>query len=161
MPGDERKTRVKILIGSDHAAYQQKQIIMQMLEELGHEYEDMGAFTNEEPANDYHLIGAEVSQYVVDGKADRGILMCGTGIGMSVAANKVPGADAALCYSLFGAKMSREHNNAKVLVLGARMVGDDLAKEIVKVWLTAGYTGGRHEIRNANLRKIEAKYQRE
>jgi ribose 5-phosphate isomerase B len=150
---------LKIAIGSDHAAFKLKQMIMQHLKDLGHHYEDLGAFTDAEPANDYHLIGARVAHAVVEGKADLGIIMCGTGIGMSIAANKVPGASAALCDNLFNARKSREHNNANVLVLGARVVGDELAKEIVTTWLDTDYTYGRHETRNVNLRAIERRYQ--
>jgi ribose 5-phosphate isomerase B len=149
---------MKIALGSDHAAFELKEMLKVYLTELGHEYEDLGAFTDDVPANDYHLTGAEVATTVVEGKADRGILMCGTGIGMSIAANKVPGANAALCYSLFGAQKSREHNNANVLVLGARMTGVDLVKEIVQTWLVTEYAGGRHEPRNANIQKIEQRF---
>lgn len=149
---------MKIAIGSDHAAFRLKQTIKQLLDELGHEYDDFGAFTDAEPANDYHLIGAKVAHTVVEGNADFGIIMCGTGIGMSIAANKVPGAWAALCDNLFIAKKSREHNNTNVLVLGARVIGEELAKEIVTTWLSTEYTYGRHEPRNANLRVIEETY---
>jgi ribose 5-phosphate isomerase B len=152
--------KMKIAIGSDHAAFQLKETIKNLLVELGHTYEDFGAPNEVEPANDYHLTGAEVAQYVVDGQADLGIVMCGTGIGISIAANKVPGASAALCDNIFNARMSREHNNANVLVLGARVVGDVVAKEIVRTWLATDYAQGRHVARNANIGKIERKYNR-
>ena len=149
---------MKIAIGSDHAAYRLKQVIKALLEELGHGYEDLGALTDAQPADNYHLIGAEVAAAVVQSRAERGILMCGTGIGMSIAANKVPGARAALCNDLFTACKSREHNNANVLVMGSRLIGEDLAREIVRVWLSVPYTGGRHEPRNANIRILEQRY---
>ncbi len=149
---------MKIAIGSDHAAFELKQTIKQHLEALGYEHEDFGAFTGTEPANDYHLIGAKVAHAIVEEKFDYGIIMCGTGMGMSIAANKVPGAWAALCDNLFIAKKSREHNNANVLVLGARVIGDELAKEIVTTWLNTEYAGGRHDPRNANLAVIEKTY---
>lgn len=149
---------MKIAIGSDHAAYQLKQVIIQLLKDMGHEVNDLGAYTDSKPANDYHLIGASVSEAVVAGKAERGIVMCGSGIGISIAANKVPGADCALCNDLFTARKSREHNDANVLALGARVVGEEVAKEIVTVWLQTEYTGGRHTARNANIRRIEQKY---
>ncbi len=152
---------MKIAIGSDHAAFKLKQIIKQHLASLGHEFEDFGAFTDAEPANDYHLTGANVANAVVGKEYDYGIIMCGTGMGMSIAANKVPGAYAALCDNLFLAQKSREHNNANVLVLGARVIGDELAKEIVTTWLTTEYAGGRHEPRNQNLRVIERTYKPE
>ncbi len=149
---------MKIAIGSDHAAYQLKQVIIQLLKNMGHEVTDMGAYTDAEPANDYHLIGASVSEMVVAGKAERGIVMCGSGIGISIAANKVPGADCALCNDLFTARKSREHNDANVLALGARVVGEEVAKEIVTIWMQTEFTGDRHTARNANIRKIEQKY---
>lgn len=151
---------MKIAIGSDHAAYKLKQIIKQHLESLGYEYEDFGALTDTEPANDYHLTGAKVANAVVGENYDYGIIMCGTGMGMSIAANKVPGAWAALCDNLFMAQKSRAHNNANVLVLGARVIGDELAKEIVTTWLNTEYAGGRHEPRNQNLNVIERTYKR-
>lgn len=151
---------MKIAIGSDHAGYRLKQCIMAWLSELGHKVEDFGAFSDAQPADNYHLIGAEVAAAVVSGRAERGILMCGTGIGMCIAANKVPGAWAALCNDLFTAQKSRQHNNANLLVMGARLIGEELAKEIVRVWLSTPYAGGRHEPRNANLRLIEERYAR-
>ena len=151
---------MKIAIGSDHAAYHMKRMIAALVRELGHEYEDFGASTDAQPADDYHLIAAEVAAAVAFGRADRGILMCGTGVGMSIAANKVPGAWAALCNDLFTAQKSREHNDANVLVMGARVIGEELAVEIVRVWLSTPYAGGRHTRRNANLRVIEEKYAR-
>jgi ribose 5-phosphate isomerase B len=151
---------VRIAIGSDHAAYHLKLRIAGLLAELGHTVEDFGADTDSQPANDYHIIAAEVSQAVVEGRAERGILMCGTGIGMSIAANKVPGAWAALCNDLFSARKSREHNDANVLVMGARLIGEDLALEIVRTWLESAYTGGRHVARNANIARIEARFRR-
>ena len=151
---------MKIAIGSDHAAYRLKQVIKTLLAELGHQPDDMGAFTDAEPADDYHLIGAAVAAAVAGGRADRGILMCGTGLGMSIAANKVPGAWAALCNDLFTAQKSREHNDANVLVMGARVIGVELAMEIVRVWLSTPYAGGRHARRNANLKVIEERYAR-
>jgi RpiB/LacA/LacB family sugar-phosphate isomerase len=144
--------------GSDHAAYELKQIIANLLLELGHNYTDFGAFSADAPADNYHFIGAEVAHAVAEGAFDAGILMCGTGIGMCVAANKVSGASAALCNCLFTAEMSRRHNNANVLVIGARIVGAGLAKEIVRVWLATDYEHGRHVARNANLSAVERKY---
>ena len=149
---------MKVAIGSDHAGYRLKEVIKTLLAELGHQSDDMGAFTDAQPADDYHLIGAAVAAAVVEGRADRGILMCGTGLGMSIAANKVPGAWAALCNDLFTAQKSREHNDANVLVMGARVIGEELAKEMVRVWLSTPYAGGRHARRNANLRAIEERY---
>jgi ribose 5-phosphate isomerase B len=146
---------MKIAIGSDHAGFQLKQIVMAEVQELGHEVTDLGAFTDAHPADDYHFTGAMVAEAVV---ANLGIVICGTGIGISIAANKVPEANAALCNDLFTAQKSREYNNANVLAMGARVVGEGLAKEIVRVWLATPYAGGRHKARNLNLRKTEAKF---
>lgn len=149
---------MKVAIGSDHAAYRLKLVIKELLANLGHEVEDLGAFTDTVPANDYHLTGAAVAEQVRKGKADRGIVMCGSGIGISIAANKVPGVDCALCNDLFTARKSREHNDARVLALGARVVGEEVAKEIVKIFMQTEFEGGRHIARNANIRKIEQKH---
>ena len=148
---------MKIAIGSDHAAFRLKQMIMQHLKKLGHDYEDLGAFTDAEPANDYHLIGAQVAHTVVEGKADLGIIMCGTGIGMSIAANKVPGASAALCDNLFNARKSREHNNANVLTLGGPLHTSAEICEMAKVWLETRFAGGRHWPRINKMMAIERK----
>jgi ribose 5-phosphate isomerase B len=152
---------MKIAIGSDHAGYKLKQLVIAEILELGHELEDLGAYSDEKPAENYHSTGAQVAEKVACGECDRGIVICGTGIGISIAANKVPGAYAALCNDLFTAQKSREHNDANVLALGARIIGEGVAKEIVRVWLTTPYAGGRHESRNANLRAIEKRYLRE
>ena len=149
---------MKIVIGSDHAAYELKQILIPFLAELGHEVEDVGAFTDEVPANDYLKIGASVSEAVVSGRADRGIAMCGSGVGMSMSTNKVPGARAVLCHNLYTAIKSREHNDANVLVLGSRITGLDLTKEIVTAWLTTPFGEGRHTPRMALLSEIEEQY---
>jgi len=149
---------MRIAIGSDHAGYRLKQAVLAELRALGHDPHDLGAFTDAEPVDDYHSIGAAVAEAVARGECERGIAICGTGIGISIAANKVPGAYAALCSDLFTAQKSREHNDANVLALGARVVGEGLAVEIVRVWLSTAYAGGRHEARNANLKRIERKY---
>ena len=146
---------MKIVIGSDHAAFQQKQVIKELLEELGHTVEDVGAYTDEVPADDYIRTGAQVARYVAEGRADKGIAMCGTGVGMSMAAGKVRGVRAVLCHNLYTARMSREHNDANVLVLGSRVTGDALSKEIVRVWLSTDFAYGRHEPRMALLQEVE------
>jgi RpiB/LacA/LacB family sugar-phosphate isomerase len=151
---------MKIAIGSDHAGFQLKQAILDQLVDLGHQYIDLGAFTGEIPADDYHFTAVKVAETVVSGAADLGIVICGTGIGISIAANKVPGAYAALCNDLYTAIKSREHNNANILALGARVIGEGLAREIIKAWLATPYAGGRHELRNQHLKEIEQKYSR-
>jgi len=149
---------MRIVIGSDHAAYQAKQTLIAFLQELGHEVEDIGAYTDEVPADDYLEIGARVSYAVVTGRAERGIAMCGSGVGMSMSTNKVPGARAVLCHNLYTAIKSREHNDANVLVLGSRVTGTDLTKEIVRAWLSTEFGGGRHVPRMALLTGIEEQY---
>ena len=116
-----------------------------MLRELGHEVEDQGS--NSSDSVDYPSFARAVSTLVQAGECERGILICGTGIGMSMAANRIPGIRAALCHEMFSAKMSREHNDANILCLGARVTGPGLAQEIVRTWMTSDFSGGRHQRR--------------
>jgi ribose 5-phosphate isomerase B len=144
---------MRIAIGSDHAGLELKTEILSLLKDLGHEYIDYGTDT---PASvDYPDYGEKVSYDVAKGKVDRGILICGTGIGMSIVANKFPFVRAALCNDLFSAKMSRLHNDANILIMGGRIVGRDLAKEIVRTWLETPFEGGRHQDRLKKITLIE------
>lgn len=145
-------------LGSDHAGYFLKEEIKAYLEEQGIQYEDLGAFGPE--AVDYPDYALAVAESVAAGRCDRGILACGTGVGVTIAANKVPGIRAALCHDTFSARASREHNDANVLALGARVIGPGLAKEIVGVWLKSEFAGGRHQVRLDKIRSIERKYSR-
>jgi ribose 5-phosphate isomerase B len=138
-----------IAIGSDHAGLDLKNDVIALLKELGHEFTDYGTDTPQ--SVDYPDFGEKVSMAVSTGKAERGILICGTGIGMSIVANKFRNVRAALCNDLFSAKMSRLHNDANILVMGGRIIGKDLAKEIVRTWIETAFDGGRHVNR---LRKI-------
>ena len=149
---------MRIAIGSDHAGFKLKQIFIREMKKLGYDVIDKGADSSDVPANTYHFIGASVAEAVARREVDRGVVICGTGIGISIAANKVPGAYCALCNDLFTASSSRLHNNANVLAIGARLVGEFLALEILRAWLKAQYEGGRHEKRNINLRTIEKRY---
>ena len=144
-----------IAIGSDHAGLEMKVEIISTLKDLGHEHIDYGTDTPE--SVDYPDFGEKVSTAVATGKADRGVLICGTGIGMSIVANKIPGIRAALCNELFSAKMSRLHNDANILVLGGRIIGKDLAKEIVRTWMITPFEGGRHLNRLKKITLIEEK----
>jgi ribose 5-phosphate isomerase B len=144
-----------IAIGSDHAGFDLKQDILKLLQELGHESIDFGTDTPQ--SVDYPDFGEKVSTAVSSGKVDRGILICGTGIGMSIVANKFPNVRAALCNDLFSARMSRLHNDANILVLGGRIIGRDLAKAIVQVWLTTTFESGRHLLRLRKISLIEQK----
>ncbi|MBM4141113.1 MAG: ribose 5-phosphate isomerase B [Nitrospira sp.] len=144
---------MKIAIGSDHAGFELKKEIISLLNDLGIESIDYG--TNGTESVDYPDIGIKVSEAVSNKKIERGILICGTGIGMSIVANKFPGVRASLCNDLFTAKMSRLHNDANILVLGGRIVGKDLAKEIVKTWINTPFEGERHCIRLNKIAQIE------
>lgn len=132
----------KLAIGSDHAGYELKEHIKNLLTEAGYELFDFG--TDSEVSVDYPYYGFEVAKVVSEGKADAGILFCGTGIGMTVVANKVKGIRAALVNDIYTAIQSRKHNDANILVLGGRVLGKGIAEEIVKVWLETPFDGGRH-----------------
>ncbi|RLC21891.1 MAG: ribose 5-phosphate isomerase B [Deltaproteobacteria bacterium] len=131
-----------IIIGSDHAAYELKEKIKTYLIEKGYQVEDAG--TNSEASVNYVDYGKKVAGAVSKGQYSKGILLCGTGLGMSMTANRFPKVRAALCSDVFSAKMSRLHNDANILVLGGRLVGDILAFELVQTWLTTGFEAGRH-----------------
>jgi len=141
-----------ILIGSDHAGYALKEFIKTFLTAMGLAVEDCGAFS--EDSVDYSDIGIKLAQKVAESKGRRGILICGTGIGMSMAANRVKNARAALCNDLFSAALSRKHNDANILVMGGRVIGTELAKEIVRVWLETPFEGGRHQRRIDKLDRM-------
>ncbi len=130
---------MKISLGSDHAGFELKEDLRGYLAEQKVEVIDLGVY-NEEPV-DYPDIGASVAQKVSRGEVDRGILICGSGIGMSIVANRFPGVRAALCHDLYTARVSREHNDANLLILGGRLIGKGLAREILKIWLETGFQG--------------------
>ncbi|MEW6163014.1 MAG: ribose 5-phosphate isomerase B [Nitrospirota bacterium] len=144
---------MKIGIGCDHAGLELKNEIISLLGGLGIECIDYG--TNSPESVDYPDFGKKVSEAVSSGGIDRGILICGTGIGMSIVANKFPRIRASLCNDLFTAKMSRLHNDANILALGGRIVGKDLAKEIVRTWVNTPFEGERHCIRLKKITQIE------
>jgi ribose 5-phosphate isomerase B len=144
---------VRIAVGSDHAGFALKQEIGQHLKELGHEVEDLG--TGSEESTDYPRISAAVGRAVRDQRADRGIVLGGSGQGEQIAANKVRGVRAALCNDLYTARMSRAHNDANVLAMGARIVAVSLAREIVELWLETPFEGGRHQRRVQQIAEIE------
>lgn len=136
---------MKIAIGCDHGGFDVKAQIVELVSSLNHEVLDHGC--DSEQSVNYPDFARTVCESVKESAADRGILICGTGIGMSMAANRHESIRAALCHELFTAAMSREHNNANVLCLGARVVGPGLILEIVKTWLTTDFAGGRHQTR--------------
>ena len=144
----------RIAIGSDHIGYPLKEEIKKYLDELGYTYQDFGTLSPER--TDYPLYAKEVTSAVSSGSADLGILICGTGVGMSITANKVKGIRAVVCSEPYSALLSRQHNNTNVLALGARVVGSELARMIVKAWLEAEFEGGRHAARLELISQIEA-----
>jgi ribose 5-phosphate isomerase B len=145
---------VRIAIGADHAGFPLKEDLKQQLKELGHEFLDLG--TDSEETVDYPPICAEVGRAVREGRADRGIVLGGSGQGEQIAANKIRGIRAALCNDLYTARMSRAHNDANVLAIGARIVAPPLAREIMKLWLETPFEGGRHLRRVEQIAEIEA-----
>jgi ribose 5-phosphate isomerase B len=147
---------VRIAIGSDHAAFELKEHITEALRDLGHNVDDVG--TKAEASVDYPEFGIKVAELVAGGAVDRGILLCGTGIGMSVVANKVKGVRAALVHEPYGAAQSRKHLDANVLVLGGRVIGKGMADEIVKVWLDTPFEGGRHKRRIDQISEWEERH---
>ena len=137
---------MKIAIGCDHAALTLKNAVREHLQELGHEVKDFGIYEAGEKC-DYPEKAAEVARFVRDGGAERGILVCGTGVGMAIAANKVRGIRACCCSDSFSARMTRAHNDANILTFGERVVGQGLAMELVDAFLTTEFEGGRHQRR--------------
>lgn len=144
----------KIGLGCDHAGFQLKEDIKQYLLSNNYEVEDFGASSDAEPV-DYPDIAAALSEAIIEGRIVRGILICGTGIGMSIAANKFPGIRASLCNDCITANFSRTHNDANILTMGARIIGPLLAKEITRIWLNTSFSGGRHEERVKKILEIE------
>lgn len=144
---------MKIAIGNDHVAVALKRSIMTFLEEKGIEVVNVG--TDSEERFNYPISGYKVGKMVASGKVDYGILICGTGVGISLSANKIKGIRACVCSEPYTAKLSKMHNNTNILAFGARVVGEDLAKMIVTEWLSAEYEGGRHQIRVDMISDIE------
>jgi ribose 5-phosphate isomerase B len=143
----------RLCMGSDHGGYELKEHIKSFFDELGVEYDDFGTFC--EDCVDYPDIGLQVAKAVARGDYKRGLLFCGTGIGMSIIANKVEGIRAALCHDVFSARASREHNDSNILVMGGRIIGKGLARLIVEEWLSTEFLGGRHERRIGKIADYE------
>lgn len=144
---------MKIAIGCDHAGVAMKNAILPILEQLDVEWKDCG--TESDDSCDYPDFGEKVAEEVSNGSVERGILVCGTGIGMSIVANKFPGVRAALCSEDYSAKMSRMHNDANMLVIPGRVINADTAKNIVTTWFKTDFEGGRHQRRLDKIRSIE------
>lgn len=145
---------MKIAIASDHGGFQYKEKIIELLKSQNIEYIDFGPL--DETSVDYPDYAKPVAESVVNGACDRGILICGTGIGMSIAANKVPGVRCALVHDVFTAQVTREHNNSNILAMGQRVIGEGLMLLIVKTWLEAEFEGGRHQKRIDKVSALES-----
>ena len=144
---------MKIALGCDHGGYELKQHIIKVLEKLGHEYEDFGCYSTE--SVDYPVFAEKAARAVADGACDKGIVICTTGIGVSIAANKVKGIRCALCTDSLQAEMTRRHNDANMMALGAGITGGNLAKRMVEIFLNTEFEGGRHARRVALLDAIQ------
>jgi ribose 5-phosphate isomerase B len=145
---------MRIAIGSDHRGVNSRSRLVGLLERMGHEIVDCGSFGDE--AVDYPDVAAEVARRVADGAVDRGILLCCTGVGMAIAANKVAGVRAATCHDEVTAEMSRRHNDLNVLCLSAEMLGPEMQEKVIRTWLATPFEGGRHARRVAKIASLEA-----
>lgn len=146
---------MKIAIGNDHAALELKKAIKTYVEDMGHEVVDFGTHTAD--SCDYPVYGEKVARAVAGGECELGILICGTGIGISLAANKVKGIRAAVCSESYSARLTRAHNNANIIAFGARVIGEDTAKDIVNAFINTPFEGGRHQRRIDMITEIENK----
>lgn len=146
---------MKIAIGCDHGALALKESVKKVLAELGAEINDLGTFTEE--SVDYPDIAEKVCAEVTSGRAERGVVLCGTGIGISIAANKIKGIRCALCSEAYSARMARAHNDANVLALGGRVLGSELAGDVVRTFFTQDFEGGRHARRVGKIMALENK----
>lgn len=143
-----------VAIGSDHGGFRLKEEIKELLAEENITFKDFGTYTAE--SVDYPDIAEQVGKAIVNGECAKGILICGTGIGIGIAANKIKGIRAALCHDVFSAKMTREHNDSNVLTMGERVIGPGLARMIVSTWLSTEFIGGRHAKRIEKISQLEA-----
>jgi len=146
---------MKIVLGCDHGGVELKDTISAALKSMGVEVEDVGTMSEE--SVDYPDFASKVAEAVSSGRVERGIALCGTGIGMSIVANKFPGVRAALCHDCYTARMSRMHNDANVLVLGGRVTGSEVALDILKQWVATPFEGGRHKRRVDKIAEVEKK----
>lgn len=142
-----------IALGTDHGGFRLKEAVKKYLESENIEYKDFGTFSEE--SVDYPVFAAKVGHFIMDGKAEKGILCCGTGIGISIAANKIKGIRAAVCTNAFCAEYSRRHNNANILCMGGRVIDEKQAVELAKIFLNTPFEGGRHERRVNEIAQIE------
>ena len=150
---------MKLIVGSDEAAYDFKEKIKEYLTSEGHEIIDKGTYDGRPVL--YPDIAVKVAQAVADGEADRGILMCGTGIGMSISANKVPGIRAAVCHDCYSAERARKSNNAQIMCMGARVIGLELAKQLADIWLACDFSGGRSQPKIDRISYYDSLYKKQ
>jgi ribose 5-phosphate isomerase B len=149
---------MRIAIGADHAGFMMKEELAAEIRKLGHDLLDVGA-RREDPSDDYPDFAEAVGKALMEGRAERGVLICGSGVGVSVAANKMPGIRAAVCHDAYSAHQGVEHDNMNVLVLGSRIIGPELARELVRTYLAARFSGEeRHRRRLAKVDDIEHRY---
>jgi ribose 5-phosphate isomerase B len=151
---------VRVALGSDHAGFRYKTLFKAALEQDGHEVTDLGCETDAEPA-DYTIISEEVARAVVEGRADRGVIVAGSGNGEAIVANKVPGVRATVCNDQYTAEMARAHNDANVLCVGQRACGEPVALRVLKTWMDTPFEGGRHQPRIDNIHALEARVAKE
>lgn len=144
---------MKIAIASDHGGFELKQHLLAYLAELGHEFTDFGCYSPE--SMDYPDVAFPAAEAVARGEFDRGVLICGTGVGVSICANKVPGIRCALCGDILTAELTRQHNDSNMLAMGGRIIGVETAKAILRTWLGTDYLGGRHARRVGKIGKYE------
>ena len=144
-----------IALACDHAGVALKHEIMKMLDGMGLEWKDYGNYDENDRDDDYPIYGYKAAKAVAEGECDRGILICGTGIGIGIAASKVKGIRVCTCSDVYSAELSKRHNNSNILTMGARVVGTELAKMIARHWLTAEFEGGRHQRRVDMITRIE------
>jgi ribose 5-phosphate isomerase B len=147
---------MRIAIASDHAGYELKEELKRMLRDLGHEVRDFGTHSTDQV--DYPDFIVPAAEAVASGQCDRGIVLGGSGNGEALAANKVTGVRCTLCWESYTARVARQHNDANVLSLGARVIGPEVAREVVRVWLTSEFEGGRHQARIDKIRAVEERY---
>ena len=145
-----------IAVGSDHGGFFLKDEIKKFLDESGYQYKDLGTFSDD-PV-DYPDIALTVAEAVAGGECEKGIIICGTGIGVCIAANKVRGIRAALCCDCYSARMAAEHNDANIITLGGRVLGPGIAVDIIRTWLSSKFSGGKHRLRVDKISAIERKY---
>jgi RpiB/LacA/LacB family sugar-phosphate isomerase len=158
MIGDQEEFQMRIVIGSDHAGFELKKIVSRLLEEENLEVIDVGSY-NTDPV-DYPDYAEAIGLAIREGRADRGVIICGSGVGASVAANKLPGIRAGLCHDTYSARQGVEHDDMNVLALGSRVIGPELARELVLAYVRANFTGEeRHRRRLAKVQALEDRYQ--